>query len=174
SLNRPSAHGDFRTSVTLDVPLFDASIRHGAELAAAEDKEQSLTLARRRQEVAFLVYSDYQDVQKFRANLKAAERAVADAREHQRLTAVRSEAGTGLKSDELRARTFFAEMELQSIAAGNDLALARLRLAQAVGAGAGEAVDIREEAGPLPLEMGKEDLQRLAVENRPELKELAT
>jgi outer membrane protein TolC len=65
-------------------------------------------------------------------------------------------------------------MEQQNITASNNMALARLRLAQLVGGEPGESVDIGENLVPLPLAMGKEELQRLAWESRQELKELAT
>lgn len=174
NLNHPSAHGDFRTALVLDQPLFDTAIARGTELAGKEEEARSLALERRRQEVAYLVYSAYLEVWKAKARLKAAEEAVGDAREHRRLAQVRGATGVGLKSDELRARTFLAEMEQQCISADNDLALARLRLAQLIGSAPGEMVDIREEPGALPLAVGDEELQRLAQENRPELKELAT
>ena len=47
----------------------------------------------------------YLEVQKAAAQLKAADKAVADARENMRLATVRTAAGTGLRSDELRSRT---------------------------------------------------------------------
>ena len=54
-----------------------------------------------------------------------AQQAVAEASEHVRLAGVRNVSGLGLKSDELRARTYLAEMEQQSISAKNGLFLAR-------------------------------------------------
>ncbi|HEX9022927.1 MAG TPA: TolC family protein, partial [Geobacteraceae bacterium] len=148
NLNHPSAHGDFRTSLTLDQPLFDLSIARDAEMARKVEKAGGINLEKRREEVAFLVYRVCLEVQKGRGRLAAAEKGVADAREHLRLARVRNDAGTGLKSDELRARTFLAEMEQQEISAANDLALARLRLARQLGGAPGETADIREELRP--------------------------
>ena len=95
---------------------------------------------------------------------------IAWLREHLRLALVRVGAGTGLKSDELRARTFLAEMEEQEIRARNGLELARLRLGKAMGAPEGEAVDISGEIRPLPLAAAPEELSRLALENRADLR----
>jgi len=106
NLNHPSAHGDFRTLLTLDQPLFDASIIHVAELAEKEEKTSGFALERRRQDVAYMVYSACLDLQKAKGFLKATEQGVTDGREHERLAKVRGEAGVGLKSDELRARTY--------------------------------------------------------------------
>jgi outer membrane protein len=174
NLNHPSGQSDFRTSVTLDMPLFDAAVYHGVQIAATEEKSRNWAFARRREDVAFMVFSAYLEVQRSRGLLKAADQAVTSAREHLRLASVRNEAGVGLKSDELRARAFLAEMEQQNISAGNNLSLAKLRLAQAAGGKPGEAFDIREELGPLPLKTGNEDLLMLALENRTDLKELAS
>ncbi len=173
NLNHPSAQGDFRTLLTLDQPLFDATIIHGAELAEKEEKTSGIALERRRQEVAYMVYCACLEVQKARGYMKAAEQGVTDAKEHERLAKVRGEAGMGLKSDELRARTYLSEMEQKKISAENDLALARLRLAKVVGSEPGESADIREELTPLPMNRGDSELRRLAWENRQDLKESA-
>ncbi len=173
NLNHPSTHGDFRTALTLDQPLFDAGIFVGAELAGKEEKLRGFALESRRQDVAYAVYSAYLEVQQAKGFLKAAEQGVTDAREHERLAGVREKAGTGLRSDALRARTFLTETEQQRISADNDLTLARLRLARLTGGEPGESVDIREELTPLPVNRSGEELLRTAWENRQDLKEAA-
>ena len=173
NLNHPATHGDFRTTLTLDQPLFDPGIITGAELAGKDEKISGLALEKRRQDVAYMVYCACLDLQKAKGFLKAAEQGVTDAREHQRLARVRGETGVGLKSDELRARTYLSEMEQKLISAENDLALGRLRLAKVVGGEPGDSADIREELTPLPLNRGDAELRRLAWENRQDLKESA-
>ena len=173
NLNHPSSHGDFRTTLTLDQPLFDPGIITGAELAGKDEKISGLALERRRQEVAYMVYCACLDLQKAKGYLKAAEQGVTDAREHERLAKVRGKAGVGLKSDELRARTYLSEMEQKHISAENDLALARLRLAKVVGGEPGESADIREELTPLSVTEGDSELRRIAWKNRLDLKESA-
>ncbi len=173
NLNHPSTHGDFRTAITLDQPLFDLSIARDAEAAKKEEKAGSINLEKRREEVAFMVYRACLEVQKARGHLAAAEKGVVDAREHLRLAKVRSDAGTGLKSDSLRANTFLAEMEQEEISARNDLTLARMRLARQVGGAPGETADIREELRPFPVTQGVGELEALARENRQDLKAVA-
>jgi outer membrane protein len=173
NLNNPDTHGDFRTTITLDQPIFDANLFTGAEMAGKDEQSRGFALERRRQDVAYMVYSAALEVQKARGYLKAAEQGVQDAAEHLRLARVRGEAGVGLKSDELRARTFLAEMEQQNISAHNNLAMARLRLAQLLGGAPGESSEIREELTPLPMTILEAELLRRAWENRQELKELA-
>lgn len=173
NLNHPAAHGDFRTTLTLDQPLFDAGIFTGGEIAGKVEESSTLALERRRQEVAFMVYCACLEVQKAKGYLQAAQHGVLDAREHERLARVRGEAGVGLKSDELRARTYLSEMEQKKITAENDLALARLRLAKAVGGDPGASADISGELSPLPVNLADAELRKLAWENRRDLKEAA-
>ena len=173
NLNHPAHHSDFQTAFTIEQPLFDVSIGRGVELADKEDAVQGAVLERRRQEVAFAVYNSFLGVQKARSFQEVAEQAVADASEHKRLARVRNDAGVGLKSDELRASTFLAEMEQQLISARNALALARLRLAEVTGGEPGDSLDAAEEILPPTSVPGGNELARLALENRPDLKEAA-
>lgn len=174
NLNHPAAHGDFLTALTIEQPLFDLSIARGAELAEKDDAGRGFALEGRRQETALSVYSACLEVQRSKAFVGVAAQAVAGAREHERLARVRNEAGVGLKSDELRARTYLAEMEQQSISAQNAWMLATLRLAQVTGGKPGESLEISEELRALPVTLGSDDLARLALENRQDLKVLGT
>jgi outer membrane protein len=173
NLNHPDHHGDFQTAFTIEQPLFDFTIGRGVELADREDAAQGAVLERRRQEVAFAVYNTCLGLQKARSFQGVAEQAVADAKEHERLARVRNEAGVGLKSDELRARTFHAEMEQQLISARNALALARLRLAEVTGGEPGESLDVAGEIRPPAAVPESGELSRLALEYRQDLKEAA-
>lgn len=171
NLNNPSASTDFRTAFTLEQPVFDLSIFYGTEAAKKEAEEKGFALEMRREEIGFRVFAAYLEVQKARAMLAAAERAVLDAGEHLRLARVRGKAGTGLKSDELRAGTFLADTEQQEITAKNDLILAGMRLALATGAKAGESLDISETVSGLTLDGEKLDFMAVALENRKDLRE---
>lgn len=170
NLNHPDAQTDFLTSFTIEQPLFDYTIGRAVEISEKEAGAKGLTYERRREDTGFAVFAAYLEVQKAKDFLGVAERAVTDAREHERLARVRTGAGTGLKSDELRAQTFLAEMEQQNISAKNGAALARLRLARAAGAKPGAVLDIRDDVTTLPIIDVDKDLARLAVENRQDLK----
>jgi len=172
ALNHPSSTGDFRTAFSLEQPIFDLSIVFGADLAVKEAEEQSLALQQRREEVAFSVFSSYLEVQKARAMLVAAENAVSDAEEHRRLARLRNEAGVGLKSDELRAGTFLAEMEQQNITAKNNVVLAGMRLALVTGEPEGDSLENSEYLSGMPLGREKEDFIAVSLANRKDLKEL--
>ncbi len=174
NLNHPKTRADFRTALTLEQPLFDFSIGRGVEMAEKEDVARGFALEQRRQDVAFRVYKAYLDVQKAKANVSATEQAVKDAGEHLRLARLRNQAGLGLMSDELRARTYLSEAEQRKITAGNDLLLAKMRLAQATGGAAGTELDIREDIAAPALAHSAADLVHLAMENRQDLKEAET
>jgi outer membrane protein TolC len=174
NLNHPASHTDFLTSITIEQPLFDFSIGSGVEMAEKEDTARGFSLGRRREETAFNVYSAYLEVQKSQSSLAVAEQSVTAAREHERLARVRNDAGTGLRSDVLRARTYLSEMEQQNISAKNAHAMAKLRLVRVTGGKAGESLDISEELRPPAVVAGNNELARLALENRQDLKEAET
>ncbi|RQW78230.1 MAG: TolC family protein [Geobacter sp.] len=170
NLNHPASHSDFLTAFSLQQPLLDFGIARGAEMAEKEEKVRGLALENRRREVAMAVYNACLDVQKSTAFLGVAEQAVVGASEHARLARVRNESGVGLKSDELRARTYLAEMEQQRISATNNRVMATLRLAQLTGGQPGEMLEMSEELRPSAMTLSIEDLARLALENRQDLK----
>ena len=172
NLNNPGAETDFRTAVILEQTLYDPSVGYGVKIATKEREEREHSRELRVEQVVLEVVTAYVAVQKARAQLGVAEKALAGAREHLRLAGVRVRVGTGLKSDELRARAFLAEMEEQEIHTRNGLEIARLRLGKAMGAPAGESYDISGEVQPLPAAASLEELKRLALENRPDLKGL--
>jgi outer membrane protein TolC len=172
NLNNPSPTSDFRTAFTLEQPLFDLGIFYGANIAGTEAEGKGLALERRREDVGFMVFSSYLEVQQAEAAWETTEKAVRDAREHTRLAKVRADAGTGLKSDELRALTFLAEMEQQEITAKNNALLAEMRLALVTGGQPGDAIGIRETVAGISLGMKDDDILPLALKNRKDLQEM--
>ncbi len=170
NLNNPGTETDFRSTIALEQTVYDRSVGITVDIAAKEREERESSQQLRREQVTFEVVSAYVTVQKSKAQLVVAEKGLTSAREHLRLAGVRVGAGTGLRSDELRARTFVAEMEEQEIRARNSLEIARLRLGKAMGAPAGKGFDITGELPPLTVAGSPEELSRLALENRADLK----
>lgn len=170
NLNTPSSTTDFRTSLSLEQPLFDLGIGYGREMAQREAERMGERFEGRREDVGFAVYAAYLGVQRAKAVLAAAEKDVAEAREHLRVAKVRNEQGAGLKSDELRARTFLSEMEERNITALNDLKLAKMRLALAVGGDAGDSLDIRGDVTAEAFRLDEAEVVGTAVANRRDLK----
>ena len=170
NLNHPSAHNDFRTALTIQQPLYQPSTAPLREMALKDAEKGALELERTRQSIAFQVFRTYLEAQKAAAQLAAAEKAIAEARENMRLATVRSETGVGLKSDELRARTHLATMESQLITANNNLALAQMRLAMVVGLRQGR-VEPAESFTGFPGPFQAEELTASAFENRSDLRQ---
>ena len=156
----------------MEQTIYDPSVGYGVKIAVKEREARESSLELRREQMALEVVASYVMTQKAKAQLAVAEQGLTSVREHLRLAVVRIGAGTGLKSDELRARTFLAEMEEQEIHARNTLEIARLRLGKAMWAPSGEAVDSSEEFQPMVVSTSREELSRLALEHRADLREL--
>lgn len=168
NLNNPENSGDFRTALVLEQPLFDRRISDGLAIARKEQERAGTALEQRREDVALRTVTAFLELQKAGVQLSLAETALADAAEHRRLARVRSETGVGLKSDELRARTFLAEMEQQLITAANNREIAALRLARVLGLGAGERVELKGEYRA-PGTQSRAELIESGLVARPEL-----
>ena len=140
-LNDPAPVNDFKSAITVEQPLFMPEA-WAAQRGAHYDAEQQEALAEQtREQVAFRIFQNYLAVLQTKALLHAAETAVAEARESRRQATVRVTAGLGLKSDELRAETHLAVADQQAITAANNLTLARMQLALALGRQSGEQID---------------------------------
>ncbi|HIJ81708.1 MAG TPA: TolC family protein, partial [Desulfuromonadales bacterium] len=171
NLNSPGTGHDFRTALTAKMPLYDPATRPMRTIAVKESEIQDTRHDQSKQETAFRVFRQYLDIQRAQSRLHAAEQAVADAREHLRLAGVRSRAGVGLRSDELRARTHIAGSEQQLISARNNLTIARLELASTIGLKEGESADVDDAViAAVPLTLSVDDLTAAAIANRIELK----
>ena len=170
TLNHPSSHHDFRTSLTVGLNLYNPAISPGREMAAKDADKSEADLLMTRQDIAFLVFRQYLVIKKSEAQLFATEKAVEDGRENLRLALVRGSAGVGLKSDELRAKTHLSALEQQHITARNNCELAKVRLATLVGLP--EDTEI-EAVDPLISGSGVTttgEMIRTALGNRPDLK----
>ncbi|MFH1027107.1 MAG: TolC family protein [Pseudomonadota bacterium] len=174
NLNHPSTWQDFKTTLQLQQPLFVPSLSPLARIAAKEAEKSELGLESARQDTAFQVFSLYLEARKSEAQLKAADKAVADALENMRLATVRTAAGVGLRSDELRARTHLSMVEQQLITARNNLVLAKLRLAITIGWPEDQSFEVPTEPENTFAMLLSDDTTRLALETRADLKQYQT
>jgi outer membrane protein len=170
NLNHPSAHHDFKTALTIQQPLYNPSTAPLREMAVKDAEKGSLELEGTRQSIAFQVFRTYLEAQKAAAQRTSAEQAMGEARENMRLATVRSGAGTGLKSDELRARTHLATIESQLITADNNLVLAQMRLAMVVGITNGSRIEPAEPFTGFSVPFQAQELMASALENRTDLR----
>lgn len=174
NLNHPSTWQDFKTTLQLQQPLFVPSLSPLAKIAAKEAEKSELGLESARQDIAFQVFSLYLEARKSEAQLKAADKAVADALENMRLATVRTAAGVGLRSDELRARTHLSMVEQQLITARNNLVLAKLRLAITIGWPEDQSFEVPTEPENTFAMLLSDDTTSLALETRADLKQYQT
>ncbi|MDO9309912.1 MAG: TolC family protein [Deltaproteobacteria bacterium] len=174
NLNHPSTWQDFKTTLQLQQPLYVPSLSPLARIAAKEAEKSELGLESARQDTAFQVFSLYLEARKSEAQLKAADKAVADALENMRLATVRTAAGVGLRSDELRARTHLSMVEQQLFTARNNLTLAKLRLAITIGWPEDKGFEVPTESENTFAKLLSDDTTKLALETRADLKQYQT
>jgi outer membrane protein TolC len=174
NLNHPSAWHDFKSTLSIQQPLYLPSLSSLKELAVKDAEKSGLEFETARQEVAFQVFSLYLEVRKSDARLKTAEKAKADVAENMRLASVRTVAGVGLRSDELRARTHQLQVEQQIITAQNDLALARMQLAMRIGLAEDQAFDISPLSDIVTVPSLNEDIIKGALAGRIDMKQSRT
>ena len=172
NLNHPSAHHDFRTAATVGLNLFNPSIAPRRNIAIKETRKSESDLQMIRQDIAFQVFTDYLEIRKAGAQIGVVEKAVEEARENVRLAMVRGKEGTGLKSDELRAKTHLSSMEQQRITALNNLELAKLRLSMVVGLPEETTIEaddpLMDASGPFSANV----MMRAAQDNRADLQSI--
>jgi outer membrane protein len=149
SLNHPDAVNDFQTAVSFEQPLFVRKATVGLEMSKMEVEASEETLQRKKEEIAFKVVQTYLTVSTAGGYVKVTEKALEDAREHQRLAEARYKTGLGLYSDVLRASTAAADAGQKLVSAGKNLSIAKRALGLMIGSG--EAVDVMQETPALPV-----------------------
>lgn len=172
NLNSPSTHHDFKTAITARLPLYNPAIAPTRSMAIKDAEGMKFAHVSSRQETAFEVFRLYLEVQTAVAQLAAVEKGVAEARESMRLARVRNEAGTGLKSDELRARTHLSAAEQRQITAHNNLVIAQMRLAMMVGLEPGSRIVPLDQAPAFAVSGSRESLVSVAFQNRSDMHRL--
>jgi outer membrane protein TolC len=171
NLNNPGTQQNFKTAVVMTLPLFDPSISPARDIAAKDAESLEIVLESSRQEAAFRAFRLYLEVQKAKAKAHATEAALNDARENLRLAKIRTEAGTGLRSDELRARTYLAAIEQNLLADNNTLTLLKMQLENLLGFKEGENIDVDDAVAVVTPEKNRDDLVRVALDNRSDLQQ---
>ena len=169
NLNSPSTHHDFKTAVTARIPIYNPALSPTRSMAIKDAEAAKLTFTSSREETAFQVFRHYLEVQTAAAQLVAVEKGIAEARESMRLATVRNEAGVGLKSDELRARTHLSATEQRQITAHNNLIIAQMRLAMMVGLASGSRIEPAEQAPYLSVAGTRESLITGALATRSDM-----
>ncbi len=172
ALNTPLPLDNFQTRLDGRWRVFDSGEtlfhqRSARKLVTAADFETEQA----RQDLILEVVRNYYGVLVLRENLRAADEAVKTAEASARRMETMHEAGLIVDSDLLSARVFLAQMKDRQIRAQNDLALANMQLARAMGL----AVDAPTEPSQALVEPGTseqtiEDWIRTALDQRPALR----
>ncbi len=149
SLNRPDAVSDFQTALSIEQPLFVRKADIGLEMSKKEVEASEEALQRKREEIAFRVVQYYLMAGTAAGYVTVAQKALEDAREHQRLAEARYTAGLGLYSDTLRAATAVADAGQKLVSAEKNLRVAKRALGLMTGSA--EAVEVTGETTALPL-----------------------
>ena len=172
ALNTPLPLDNFQTRLDGRWRVFDSGEtlfhqRSARKLVTATDFETEQA----RQDLILEVVRNYYGVLVLRENLRAADEAVKTAEASARRMETMHEAGLIVDSDLLSAKVFLAQMKDRQIRAQNDLALANMQLARAMGL----AVDAPTEPSQVLVEPGTseqtiEDWIRTALDQRPALR----
>ncbi len=160
-LNHPPATRDFETRLSLQQPLYNPDISFGYRQALKGAEAAAASTRWSEEQLAFEAFSAYLGVQQAHAALAWAESSSTDAEEVLRVASQRREAGIALKADELRAKVLVADAKRRLVTVNNDLAIAKERLALALGKPEVD-FDIAAPLTPdqLPLPEPTETLQR--------------
>ncbi|MBE0556394.1 MAG: TolC family protein, partial [Proteobacteria bacterium] len=156
TLNRPDAVSDFQTVLSFEQPLFVKKATIGIEMSKREVEASEEALQRKKEEIAFKVVQYYLMVGTAAGYVGVAQKALEDAREHQRLAELRYSTGLGLYSDTLRAGTVVTEARQRLVSAEKNLSVAKRALGLMIGSGG--AVDVTGEMPALPVR-GIDDLR---------------
>jgi outer membrane protein len=141
TLNHPDPVTNTRTAIGIEQPIFDAgltrlgvrSAKLGREIAtAAQDAGH--------QDLAFRAAQAFVRVLELEAAVRATDAAVAAAESDHQRAGARRDVGLVTDADVLAVDVHSADMHERQIAAAGDLAVARLRLAEAIGVPLTESV----------------------------------
>jgi len=143
ALNDPDPVSDFQTSVSFEQALFAPKAYIGRKMAEKEYEARQEEVDRKREDVAFMVFRTYLDVQTARSFLSVAEKGVEDAQEHLRIADSRFKVGLGLYSDMLRAEVAVRTAEERKVTASKNLMVAKRALGLMIGLA--ESVDADEQ-----------------------------
>jgi len=170
SLNHPDSLNNFRTALTLRVPLFD-QLETGTRIAQARigqeqaDKQTDLV----KQQIRLEVIRTYHTVLVAETRKEVAEEAVRMAESNARRIRDQFETGVVVESDLLAAEVQAAEFRQQRVQAAGDLAIAYAGLNTALGLPVYTPQKISGELGEKSFEVAEpEQLIRLALVHRPD------
>ena len=169
ALNHPDPVTNTRTAVALEQPLYNAGLtRLGVQAATLERDMATATRDTARQDLGFRAAQAFVLVLQLEATLRARDAAVAAAESDRQRARARREVGLVTEADVLAVDVHLADMRQRQIAAGGDLAVGRIQLAEAVGLPlTASVVPVRPALRPAPAD--GDALVREALTRHPQL-----
>lgn len=171
ALNDPDPITNTRTAVAVEQPIFDAGLTRLGVRAATLDRD--VALANRDsadQDRAFQAASAFVRVLQLEAALRATNAAVAAADSDRQRARARRDAGVVTEADVLAVDVHAADMRQRQLAAGGDLAVARMQLAESVGLPLTGAIELVRPAMRNATEDG-DALVEEAIARHPDLRQ---
>jgi outer membrane protein TolC len=134
ALNHPDPVTNTRTSVTVVQTIFDGSVTRLGVDAATLDRQMTIaSRATADQDLAFRAAEAFVRVLQLEGTVRATAGAVAAAESDRQRARARRDVGLVTEADLLAIDVHLADMLQRQIAAGADLAVARMQLAESVG-----------------------------------------
>jgi outer membrane protein TolC len=171
SLNHPEPITNTRTAIGVEQPVFDAGLATLGVKAAKLGRE--MTAAARRggqQDLAFRAADAFVRVLRLEAAVRATDAAVAAAESDRQRARARRDVGLVTEADVLAVDVHLADMQQRQIAAGGDLAVARIQLAEAIGMPLTDAVMLVRPT-PRSVPADADTLVREALASHPHRRE---
>jgi outer membrane protein TolC len=173
-LDTPSPLGNFSTRFGSTWDLFD-SMASWRSVNRAEQAKNATNhqLERTEQEIVFRVTDSYYAVLLARKELEVAEQSMKTAQAILERSKNRVESGVVVESDSLSAQVRVASRKQEWIRTQNNLALARAQLSIAMGLSTQNDFEPPDALAEKTLpSMALEDLEKKAIETRPDLKRI--
>jgi outer membrane protein TolC len=168
SLNHPEPVTNTRTTIGIEQPVFDAGLTTlGTQAAKLGRDMAAVTREAGEQDLAFQAARAFVRVLQLEAAVRATNAAVAAAEsDHQRARA-RRDVGLVTEADVLAVGVHLADMHQRQIAAGGDLTVARIQLAEAIGLPLTDSpMLVRPTSRPVPADA--DTLVREALASHPQ------
>jgi outer membrane protein TolC len=135
SLNHPDPVTNTRTAIGIEQPVFDAGLTMlGVEAAKLGREMAAAARAAGHQDLAFHAANAFVRVLQLEAAVRAARSAVTAAESDHERARARRDVGLVTEADVMAVAVHLADMHQRHIAASGDLAVARIQLAEAIGA----------------------------------------
>ena len=172
SLNRPTPIGNYASRFAGQWNLFDSTVSWKAlDRARLMNQAAEQQLNRTDQELVYQTVQAYYGVLLAEKQLQVAQDSVKTVEAIEQQSRARVESGMSVDSDLLSAQVLASSRQQELITRQNELALARTRLALAMGMPADTAYEPKEaleERSLPPVDVNQ--LEKTALEKRPDLK----